>query len=198
MSRPKSVGRQVESLRARLVKEQQEHAKTVAAKNSELRTLRDSWELFDTFPGLENLLTWLHKVRDAGSVLKPSSYEARGSGVSDPTGRFVASNSPDLSRIVQVNRDIDFWTRSLQHRLSPKGPLVDDEIPDLVKPRCHNPECPARLIAQAFDQEICYECKNPFTEFRPSDVKTVRCWTRGCVEYGKAGRCLHSWQKGDK
>lgn len=198
MTRPKSVDRQVESLRARLVKEQQEHAKTVAAKNRELRALRDRWELLDTFPALEEFLTWLHKVRDAGSVLKPTSYEVRGSGVSDPTGVTAAGVSPDRSRVESVNRDIEYWTTSLRRRLSPKGPLVDDEIPDVSKPRCHNPECPARLIAQGFDQEICFECKIPFTEFRPSDVKTVRCWTRGCVEYGKAGRCLHSWQKGDK
>lgn len=188
MSKPKSVDRQVESLKRRLKTERDTHAKTVAAKNRELAALRDSWQLFDVFPNLEDLLVWLHKIRDAASPLKPASYEVRSKGVSDPTGSSAVAPNADRSRVERVNRDLAAWTARLADYLAPKGRLVDDEI-SVVRPRCFNPECPARLIPQAFDQEQCYECKMEFTAFREKPLR--RCWTRSCAMYGLTGQCDH-------
>ena len=113
MSKPKPVDRQVASLKRRLETERDSHAKTVAAKNRELAALRDSWQLFDVFPNLEDLLVWLHKIRDAASPLKPASYEVRSKGVSDPTGAAAASPHSDRSRVERVNRDLAVWTARL-------------------------------------------------------------------------------------
>lgn len=182
---------QIQALNRRNRKDRDDHAKTMAAKNEQLRALRESWELLDTFPNLEDFLRWLHKIRDAAGPLRSPTYQPGKSA--STTTQPERYDEPDRKRLDQVNDDIKHWTEKLQKRLSPKGPLVDDEIPDVSKPRCYNPECPARLMPQAFDQEICFDCKVAFTEFRPYSSK--RCWNRDCDQYGKTNQCQHSWQK---
>ena len=179
---------QVKSLQRRLNQERAEHAKTVAAKNDEIRALRDTWELFDTFPALKHFFSWLHKIRDAAGPLRSSTYQTGHAAewmTASERGIFF---DPDRSRVTRTNNDIEFWTSQLEERLSPRGRVVDDEVPDVSKPVCENPDCPAKFIPQSFDQEICYECKIPFTEFRSKQVKE-RCWRRECEPRGHTGPC---------
>jgi hypothetical protein len=183
---------QIERLQRRNRKNLDDHAKTVNAKNEEIRALRDAWELFDTYPALQAFLVWLHKIRDAAGPLRSPTYQpGRSAEVTSPAERGAFPDR-DRSRLEYVNRKIEGWTQTLEDEISPKGPLVDDEIPEVSKPVCHNPACPARFLSQAFDQEICYDCKTPFTEHRPPQR---RCWTRDCPFYGKSNACLHVWQK---
>lgn len=184
---------QIQALNRRNRKDRDDHAKAVAAKNEQLRTLRESWELLDTFPNLENFLRWLHKIRDAAGPLRSATYQPGKSADSTSPAERGAFPDRDRHRLAYVNRKIGEWTETLEGEVTPKGSLVDDEIPDVAKPRCYNPDCPARLIPQAFDREICMECKEAFTEHRPYSSK--RCWVRDCDEYGKTNQCQHSWQK---
>lgn len=172
--------RQIESLKRRNHKDRESYERTIAAKNAELRALRDAWELLDTYPALENFLRWLHKIRDASSNLRSASYDSRSApGFGDPTGDQARRPNSDRRRIADVNESLRFWTGKLEEKLGPKGPLLDEEIPDVSKPRCFNPDCPARLRPQGFDLEICADCKVAFTEFRDPHTK---CWRSECAE----------------
>ncbi len=171
---------QIAALQRRNKADREDHAKTIAAKNAELRALRDAWELLDTYPALEDFLRWLHKIRDASSNLRSASYDSRSApGFGDPTGDQARRPNSDRRRIEDVNKSLEHWTGKLEEKLGPKGPLVDEEIPDISKPRCFNPNCPARLRPQGFDLEICADCKIPFTEFRDPHTK---CWKTECAE----------------
>lgn len=185
---------QIQALNRRNKKDRDDHAREIAAKNAELKALRESWELLDTFPNLENFLRWLHKIRDASSNLRSASYDSRSApGFGDPTGDQAQRPNRDRARIRDVNGQIAHWTEKLEEEMSPKGPLVDEEIPDVSRPRCFNPECPARFTPQSFDLEICAECKIAFTEFREPEARW-RCWRRTCKNYGKRqpDDCAHS------
>lgn len=181
--------REVEALRRRNKKDRDDHARAIAAKNAELKALRESWELFDTFPHLHRLVLLLDKVRSADTTLR--SPAGSGSPAAEPVTQPERGIFPDAdrARTARANRRLGALADDLEQWMGPKGALVDDEIPDISRPRCHNPACPGRLIPQAFDQQICFECKIPFTEFRPAEPR--RCWTRGCPFRGKSGQCPH-------
>jgi hypothetical protein len=174
-----SKDRQIQALQRRLQTERAEHRQTLNAKNTELRALRDAWELFDTYPQLQNLLVWLHKIRDAAGPLRSPTFQPGHSADTVTAAERGAFPDRDRNRLSYINRKIEGWVEVLEAELSPKGRLVDDEIENTdPRPRCHNTQCPARLIPQAFDQEICYECKDAFTEHRPF---TAKCWKTECA-----------------
>lgn len=184
---------QIQALQRRLKAEREDHQRVVNAKNTELRALRDAWELFDTYPALQGLLVWLHKIRDAAGPLRSPSYQTGHSADTTTQPERGISVDADRSRVERVRSDLAYWTGKLEQRLAPKGKLVDSEHGENPPPVCHNPECPAKWIPQSFDREICMDCKDAFTEHRPK--ASNRCWSRECGEYGRTGRCQHSWQK---
>lgn len=178
-------------LREALKVARNEFAELIASKTRIARSEGSLiFELGESYPALDNLISWLTKAHHAASPLRSPSGGRRNYETPDPTGNRATAPGPDRDRLEAIDGKLEDLATWIEDRMGDRGPLDDKS------PICWNPECNAKGWAQPYFAEVCISCGDDFGKhrFKPTlvDGQRRRCKIRGCKGRDKVGQCEHS------
>lgn len=160
-------------LRGELRRQAAHHQKAIDAKNTLIEELRSQTPtglraLYGSYQNLEPLLILLAWIRDLADPTKAHSIDGvkvttsgHGSGIEGQGTKH------DRDRLAKVNRWVNRWAAKLERELGVDWYEQPGESIVRGGPQCWRRQCEGRGRRQAWDQDICRFCEQPFTNYEP-------------------------------